>query len=425
MPVPNSTRFQTISPLFSLSMTSLLNILAEEQVWIDFYEQKVDPDYFRVSDAQELFQFIRSKRYMPVVDKMLSGEGLSIPQKKRIAKSDTSKKRIVYSLPEDEAMVLKLLTWLMIRKYDSYFSNYLYSFRPAYGAKDALKKLTKNSDISSCYSYKLDVSNYFNSIDNALLLPALKQLFSDDVPLYGFIESQLSDPRAFDNGNVVTEPKGVMAGMPYAGFLANIFLTPLDREFEKIPDILYCRYSDDIIIFAKEKETLDSAKVRLHEYLHQYHLGINSDKEVETTPGQPWTFLGFECNGKQIDVSKISVQKLKAKMRRKARALEKWRRVKGKDGWMAAKAFIKHFNRKLYTSESNSEVNWSWWYFPVITTDRSLKEIDAYMQDCVRYIATGKRTKSRYNFTYDQMKELGLLTLVNQWYRFKNSLLTE
>ena len=75
-------------------------------------------------------------------------------------------------------------------------------------------------------------------------------------------------------------------------------------------------------------------------------------------------------------------------MRRKARALEKWRRVKGKDGWMAARAFIKHFNRKLYTSECSSEVNWSWWYFPLITTDKSLTEIDAYMQDCVRYIAT-------------------------------------
>ena len=109
-------------------MTSLLNILAEEQVWIDFYEQKVEPDYFRVSDAQELFQYIRNKRYMPVVDKILRGEELSIPQKKRIAKSDTSKKRIVYSLPDDEAMLLKLLTWLMIRKYDSYFGS-LENFR--------------------------------------------------------------------------------------------------------------------------------------------------------------------------------------------------------------------------------------------------------------------------------------------------------
>ena len=118
-------------------------------------------------------------------------------------------------------------------------------------------------------------------------------------------------------------------------------------------------------------------------------------------------------------MSKVSVGKMKAKMRRKARSLDRWRRAKGKDGWMAARAFIKHFNKKLYTSVSNSEVNWSWWYFPLITTDKSLKEIDAYMQDCVRYIATGKRTKARYNFIYDQMKELGLLTLVNKWHRFK------
>lgn len=425
MPVSETVPISNHFSSFSLSMTSTLNILGEEQVWIDFYEQKVEPDYFRVSDAQDLFQYIRSKRYMPVVDKILNGDELSIPQKKRIAKSDTSKKRIVYSLPDNEAMVLKLLTWLIIRKYDSFFSDNLYSFRPAYGAKDALKKLIKNPEVSSYYSYKLDVSNYFNSIDIELLLPALRQLFSDDEPLYKFIESQLSDPRAIDNGSIVTEQKGVMAGMPYAGFLANIFLTPLDREFGKIPDVLYCRYSDDIIIFAKEKKTLDSAKVRLYEFLHKYHLGINSDKEVETTPGQPWTFLGFECDGKQIDVSRISVKKLKAKMRRKARALEKWRRVKGKDGWMAAKAFIKHFNRKLYTSDCSSEINWSWWYFPLITTDKSLKEIDAYMQDCVRYIATGKRTKARYDFTYDQMKELGLLTLVNKWHRFKNGLLTK
>ena len=133
--------------------------------------------------------------------------------------------------------------------------------------------------------------------------------------------------------------------------------------------------------------------------------------------------MGFECNGRQIDVSRISIDKLKAKMRRKSRAIEKWKRTKGKEGWMAARAFIKHFNKKLYTSESNSEVNWAWWYFPMITTEKSLKEIDAYMQDCVRFVATGSRTKSRFNFTYEQMKEQGLQSLVNRWFTYKKSLL--
>ena len=54
-------------------------------------------------------------------------------------------------------------------------------------------------------------------------------------------------------------------------------------------------------------------------------------------------------------------------------------------------------------------------------SQKNLKEIDAYMQDCVRYVATGSRTKSRFNFTYDQMKELGLETFVNRWFRFQNT----
>ena len=400
---------------------SLLNILSEENVWIDFYEQKVDPAYFRISDAQELFQFVRERRYAPIVERILNGEGLSIPQKKRIAKSGSTKKRIVYSLPEDEAIVLKLLTWLMIREYDWFFADNLYSFRPRYGAVDALKRLTSNREISNYYSYKLDVRNYFNSIDVELLLPVLKRLFADDQPLYDFLAALLSDPRAIDNGEIIEEQKGAMAGMPYAGLLANVYLTKLDREFEERKDVIYCRDSDDIIIFAKEKETLDAAKERLLNTLAELHLEVNPDKVVETVPGQPWTFLGFECNGRQVDVSRVSIDKLKAKMRRKARRLERWKRVKGKDGWMAARAFIKHFNKKLYTLESNSEVNWAWWYFPLITTEKSLREIDAYMQDCVRFVATGSRTKSRFNFTYEQMKELGLQSLVNRWFAFKKA----
>ena len=398
---------------------SLLNILSDEKVWIDFYEQKVDPTYFRISDAQQLFNYVREKRYLPVVNRIYSGEGLSVPQKKRIAKSDTSKKRIVYCLPENETIVLKLLTWLMIRKYDWFLSDNLYSFRPNYGAKDALRKLTSDPEISQYYSYKLDVRNYFNSVDVNLLLPVLKELFADHVPLYNFMASQLSDTRALDGDTVVEEQKGVMAGMPYAVFLANIFLTQLDREFEKNQDVIYCRYSDDIIIFAKDKDTIDAAKEKLLKTLAELHLEVNPDKVVETAPGQPWTFLGFKCNGRQIDVSRISVEKLKAKMRRKARAIDRWRKANGKEGWMAARAFIKHFNKKLYTSESNSEVNWSWWYFPIITTEKSLKEIDVYMQDCIKFVATGSRTKSRFNFTYDKMKELGLQTLVNKWFTLK------
>lgn len=42
------------------------------------------------------------------------------------------------------------------------------------------------------------------------------------------------------------------------------------------------------------------ATVRLREYLALNNLEVNPEKEKETMPGQPWTFLGFECNSSQI-----------------------------------------------------------------------------------------------------------------------------
>ena len=38
---------------------SLLATLSDEKVWIDFYERKVNPAFFRISDAKELFQYVR------------------------------------------------------------------------------------------------------------------------------------------------------------------------------------------------------------------------------------------------------------------------------------------------------------------------------------------------------------------------------
>lgn len=405
-------------PLFFLYMT-LLDYLADADLWIGFYEQRADSGFMREEDAYKLFQYIRQKKYLPIVENMRIGRGLSIPVKKYISKEGTSKKRVVYMLPEEETNVMKLLTWLVIRKYDNILSPSLYSFRPEVSVKSALKRIVRHQGIQQYYSYKLDIRNYFNSIDIPILLASLSDVFVDDQELCDFFSSLLSDQRVIEDGKVICENKGVMAGMPAAVFLANVYLTGLDKTFDAMPDVLYCRYSDDIIVFAPDQGLLNKAKSVLHEYLREFRLDVNQEKVVETLPGERWTFLGFSYLNGEIDVSPMSVRKMKAKMRRKARALIRWRKTKGKDAWMAARAFIKYFNKKLYMNDDPHEINWSRWYFPLLTTDRSLKEIDAYMQYCIRYIVTGSRTKSRFNFRYVQMKELGLMSLVNNWYRFR------
>lgn len=74
-------------------------------------------------------------------------------------------------------------------------------------------------------------------------------------------------------------------------------------------------------------------------------------------------------------------------------------------------------NRKFFDPDSSHELTWARWYFPVITTDETLHELDIYMQYWIRYLATGHHNQKAYEFTYEDMKELGYISLVHEWYK--------
>ena len=397
---------------------TLLDSLYKQETWIQHFEYKVKNEHLSDIEARNLFRFIRNLEYDRFVEKVLS-RGFSIPSKKQIHKIDSTKKRIVYTFPQEENYILKLLTYLLIRKYDGIFSPNLYSFRANYSVKQAFQRIVATSEINQYYTYKVDISDYFNSIDLDILLPRLRNVLCDDQPLYDLIEALLKNPSVVENGEIKQEKKGVMAGCPIAAFLANVYLSDLDKMFAE-ENVIYCRYSDDIIIFTKTKEDQERLKNKLLASLDAYCLKLNTSKEVSSLPNEPWTFLGLKYENEQIDVSDIAVKKIKAKMRRKARALIRWKHRNKRESIHAVRAFIKAFDRKFYNNTDPHDMTWARWYFPLITTDKSLKVIDQYMQECIRYIATETHTKSQYNFRYTQMKELGYQTLVNNWYKFKN-----
>ena len=406
------------SSFFLFPDMSILHRIAQKETWEAFYECKMNDGHWSLADIRELKHFIEKELFQPAVKKILAGNPLSIPVKKEISKIGKQKKRVVYTFKRDENLILKLLTHLLGREYDHIFSPNLYSFRVNSGVKKAIRKITGTDRIESYYSYKIDISDYFNSINIDTMLRILEKVFTNDKELYSFSQKLLSNPYVKIGKDIVEEKKGVMAGTPIAVFFSNLYLTELDKCFDNRDDIIYCRYSDDIILFTKEKELLEEARGIIFKHIYEKGLTVNPEKEATTQPGEEWTFLGFSyCNG-VIDISHISKEKLKGKMRRKARALIRWKNRKGKEDNMAVRAFIKRFNKKLYDSNAPNETNWSRWYFPLINTDKSLKEIDAYMQECLRYTASETHTKARFNYRYTQMKALGYRCLVNEWYKW-------
>ncbi len=396
---------------------SIIDKLSEKETWEAFYQHKLKQGNINPKDANDLQQFIDSGAFLEIADHLRRGEPLSLPQKTLINKSKSGKKRAVYTFNREENYALKVLSFLL-RDYDYLFAPNLYSFRRNSGVKRAVEDVLRIKDLNRRYVYKLDISNYFNTVDIGLLLPMLKEVFADDEKLFMFFESMLTNPYAEYEGERICESKGIMAGTPVSAFLANLYLRDLDQWFfsQKIP---YLRYSDDILVFAKNEVQLSESVQIIKQCLRDRHLEINPDKESVSAPGEKWTFLGFSYHEGVIDVSDVSVQKLKAKMRRKARALSRWAGKKNLPGEYAAKAFIRRFNAKLYDNPVYSELTWTRWFFPVINTTDTLNEIDRYTQDCIRFLATGTRTKARFQFRYEDMKALGYKSLVHEYYNIK------
>lgn len=73
-------------------------------------------------------------------------------------------------------------------------------------------------------------------------------------------------------------------------------------------------------------------------------------------------------------------------------------------------------NRKLFENPKHSELTWCRYYFPLITSDKKLKELDAYIQMCIRYVMFESHGKKTYNLRYEQMKALGYRNLVHEFY---------
>ena len=395
----------------------ILTNLQSHDTWQQFLAHRTENGHLQAYQKISLTRYVEQTGYQKSVDAVCRAEPFSPPRRVAISKHHSDKKRIVYIYPQEERNVLKLLTHLLQRKYDHLFCPNLYSFRPGTGVRRAVQKLTETQGLSGMWSYKVDIRDYFNSIPIERLLPKLESALADDPGVFRFLKVLLTDPRVAADGTILDEPrKGIMAGTPISTFLANLYLAELDRKFYDAGR-LYARYSDDIITFAASEAELEENIRWIQEALAENGLTVNPKKESRTAPGEAFVFLGFLFDGNRVDVAPASIEKLKAKMRRKTRALMRWKARKNTTGVNAAKAFIRAFNRKLFDNPIEHELTWARWYFPLITTADSLQIIDHYSQSCIRYLATGKHTKAAYNFRYDDMKALGYISLVNCYYK--------
>ena len=143
----------------------IIDSLLDDNKWQEFLAHKLTKSHLSKVEEASLIEFVENKKYVDICKCIVASTyTFSIPRKTTINKSGSNKKRVVYSFLEAENMVLKFISFCLY-KYDNVFSPNTYAFRHNFTVKQAFLDLVRVDDIDNHYSYKIDISNYFNSID--------------------------------------------------------------------------------------------------------------------------------------------------------------------------------------------------------------------------------------------------------------------
>ena len=398
----------------------ILEELKEKSTWEEFLRYKTERGLLSKREIRELTSFVEEDCFLHVAE-AISSPYYSFPAPRRISinRKGSGKKRTVYSFETDITNALKVIAFLLYR-YDSYNSDRCYSFRRNVNAKTAIRDILSVPEKRRQYFFKTDIHDYFNSIPAEKLSAILGEVITDDDGVLRLLRSLILQGRCEENGQISECRCGAMAGVPVSSFFANIYLKELDERFER-SGADYFRYSDDIIVFASSAAELERHRETLTAAVQEHGLELNPEKEQTGGPDDVWEYLGFRYNAGKVMLSSVSLSKIKAKIKRKAHALYRWRKRKKVDFDKTAAKMISIFNRKLYDDRNENGFTWSRWYFPVITDPSDLKEIDACLVENIRYLKSGRYYKGNYRVKYSDIKELGFRSLVNEYYRFQKN----
>jgi retron-type reverse transcriptase len=159
-------------------------------------------------------------------------------------------------LPWEERIVDFLLYRLLTRKVHAWFSPNSYAYRDrTFGLDRCQSRIAGilHSQHGPIYLIKRDITDYFASVDHEILLAKLQRLMEGEDYLFHLLRQRVRFVFQDESGPRQAE-RGIPFGTAIACLFANIYLTGLDREIERIPEVHYFRYADDSVPRAQRTE---------------------------------------------------------------------------------------------------------------------------------------------------------------------------
>lgn len=398
-------------------------LLREDRFWQDTYNNFISKWSLSMEDMNELTRVFYFEKETILSDLYSGNFKWSVPIKERLNKYGTKKKRIVYKFPLRERFINGVLYRVLSEYFKLEISEVCFSYKKGASTITAVNYLREDKSIYSMQGVKLDISSYFNSVGERPLQRLVCRLFMglEDTSVYRLVNELYSLHSVHDKSVVVDEYMGLIPGTAIASFFANYSLKELDDYMCRDTSIIYARYSDDIIMFSRTKEKQQILLDKVSSVLDKFELTINSRKFVYFEPETDIEFLGLVFNVDLIDIHRNTLDKMKGKFKHDISKARKQVEIDGKDWELMAKRIIHKYNHLIYKCylEDKSKYGWGYYAFRYVTTDRSIRELDYYFKDQLRYLCTGKHNKENTNIvSNEKLTKLGYASVTMMYHLF-------
>ncbi len=213
------------------------------------------------------------------------------------------KHRRISAAPYRDRVVHHALCSVIEPLFEPAFIHDSYACRKGKGTHRAVERFTQFSR-RCLYVLKVDIKQYFPSIDHDILLRKVRRKIKcpETLRLIELIirGSNIQDPANayFHEDNLFTpyeRRRGIPIGNLTSQFFANLYLNEFDHYVkEQLRCRHYLRYVDDIAVFADEKDALWKIKNLLSDYLQRERLLLHPGKIHVLPVSKGVDYLGYQ-----------------------------------------------------------------------------------------------------------------------------------